>query len=110
MDWVFIEAPEFTRRVIKYGLEEELRDLEDELRRNPKAGDVDPAACGLRKVRMGDRGRGQGKRFGARVHYLFAPHRETIYLIFVYRKGVQNLLTSEQRDSLCRWVRAMKPA
>lgn len=110
MNWVFIEAPEFTRRVIKYGLEEELRDLEDELRSNPRAGDVDPAACGLRKVRMPDRGRGQGKRFGARVHYLVAPHRKTIYLVFVYRKGVQNLLTSEQRDALCRWVRAMKPA
>lgn len=110
MDWVFIEAPEFTRRGIKYGPEEELRDLEDELRSNPKAGDVDPAACGVRKVRMPHRGRGEGKRFGARVHYLVAPHGETIYLVFVYRKGVQNLLTSEQRDPLCRWVRAMKPA
>jgi hypothetical protein len=110
MDWVFIEAPEFTRRVIKYGLEEELRDLEDELRSNPRAGDVDPGACGLRKIRMGDRSRSQGKRFGARVHYLLAPHRETIYLVFIYRKDVQNLLTPEQRDALCRWVRAMKAA
>lgn len=110
MDWVFVEAPEFTRRVIKFRLEDELRELEDELRRNPCVGDVDPAACGLRKIRMRDRGRGQGKRFGARVHYLYAPHRETIYLVFIYRKNVQNLLTSEQRDALCRWVRAMKPA
>src|SRR5687768_3624929 len=110
MDWVFIEAPEFTRRVIKYGLEEELRDLEDELRSNPEAGDVDAAACGLRKIRMRDRSRGQGKRFGARVHYLLAPHRKTIYLVFMYRKDIQNLLTSEQRDALCKWVRAMKAA
>ena len=109
MEWVFVEAPEFTRRVMKFGLEEELRDLEDELKRNPTAGDVDPDACGLRKIRMRDRARGQGKRFGARVHYLFAPHLETIYLVFVYRKNVQNLLTTEQRDALCRWVRAMKP-
>lgn len=110
MRWVFVESPEFTRRVIKFGLEEELRDLEDELRRNPQAGDVDPSACGLRKIRMRDASRGQGKRFGARVHYLVAPHLETIYLVFLYRKNVQNLLTAEQRDALCRWVRAMKPA
>jgi hypothetical protein len=66
--------------------------------------------AGCERFACMDRGRGQGKRFGARVHYLFAPHRETIYLMFVYRKGVQNLLTSEQREALCRWVRAMKPA
>ena len=110
MNWLFIEAPEFTRRVMKFGLEQELRDLENELIRNPKAGDVDPTVCGLRKIRLRDRGRGQGKRSGARVHYLFAPHRETIYLVFVYRKDVQKVLTTEQRDALCRWVRAMKPA
>ena len=109
MNWLFVEAPEFTRRVVKFGLEQELRDLEEELIRNPEAGDVDPTVCGLRKIRMRDRGRSQGKRSGARVHYLFAPHRETIYLVFVYRKNVQNLLTTEQRDALCRWVRAMKP-
>ena len=110
MDWVFVESPEFTRRVTKFGLEDELRELEDELTANPKAGDVDPSACGLRKIRMRDRGRSQGKRFGARVHYLVAPHRQTIYLVFLYRKTTQNLLTPEQRDALCKWVRAMKPA
>lgn len=110
MGWVFVESPEFTRRVVKLGLEDELRELEDELRSNPKAGEVDPSACGLRKIRMRDRSRSQGKRFGARVHYLVAPQHETIYLVFIYRKDVQNLLTSEQRDALCRWVRAMKPA
>lgn len=94
---------------MKFGLEPELRELQDEIKRNPKAGDVDASACGLRKIRMRDRTRGQGKRSGARIHYLFAPHRETIYLVFIYRKDVQNLLTAEQRDALCRWVRAMKP-
>ncbi len=109
MKWVFVESPEFTRRVMKFGLEDELRELEDELSRNPNAGAVDPSACGLRKIRMRDRSRSQGKRFGARVHYLVAPHHETIYLVFIYRKDTQHLLTPEQRDALCRWVRAMRP-
>jgi hypothetical protein len=110
MQCQFVEAPEFTRRVMKFGLEGELRDLENELLQNPTVGDVDASVCGLRKIRLRDRGRGQGKRSAARVYYLFAPHRETIYLMFVYRKNVQAVLTAEQRDALCRWVRAMKPA
>src|SRR5687768_6709613 len=109
MRHVFVEAAEFTHRVVKFGLEEGLRELEAELDRNPLAGDVDPSACGLRKMRMRDRTRGQGKRFGARVYYLYAPHRQTIFLVFVYRKNIQNILTTAQRDALCRWVRAMKP-
>jgi hypothetical protein len=109
MRHVFVEAPDFADRVVKFGLEEELRELEVELDRNPLAGDVDPSACGLRKIRMRDRTRGQGKSFGARVYYLYAPHRHTIFLVFIYRKNVQNILTTAQRDTLCRWVRAMKP-
>lgn len=110
MELMFVEAPEFTRRALAFELEDELRELQDELKLNPRAGAVDASACGLRKIRMRDRSRRQGKRSGARVHYLFAPHQETIYLMFIYWKDVQDLLTPAQRDVLCRWVHAMKPA
>ena len=106
---MFVEASDFSDRVVKFGLEDELRELEAELDRNPLAGTVDASACGLRKIRMRDRNRGQGKRFGARVYYLYAPHRQTIFLVFIYRKDVQDILTAAQREALCRWVRAMRP-
>jgi hypothetical protein len=109
MRCMFVESGEFTSRAVKFGLEQELHELQMELDRNPRAGDVDPSACGLRKVRMRDRTRGQGKRYGARVYYLYAPHQQRIYLVFIYQKDVQQILTPQQRDALCRWVRAMRP-
>ena len=51
---------------------------------------------------------GRGKRGGARVHYLWVPSRELIYLVFVYSKGEAETLTKEQRTALSRVVRRIK--
>lgn len=56
---------------------------------------------------MRDRSRGQGKRFGARVHYLYLPHRETIYFLSVYAKDEQDALTPDQKKRLCAVIRLL---
>lgn len=96
----FVETTVFTKRVTALGLEESLRLLQHELLLNPEAGDVEPGTGGLRKIRMGDPGRGKGKRGGARVHYLWLKHRDRIYLIFVYGKNESATLTAEQKRKL----------
>src|SRR5947207_12555350 len=93
----FIETNVFTRRIGALGLEESLRGLQHELLDNPEAGDVEPGTAGLRKVRLGDPTRGKGKRGGARVHYLWLPHRGQIYLMFVYGKNEASTLTADQK-------------
>lgn len=102
MRCMFVEIGEFTRRVIRLGLEEDLRHLQDELNLDPRLGRVDPGTGGLRKIRMTDSPRGKGKRGGARVHYLFVPEREIIYMINVYPKDEQVTLTPEQKRILRR--------
>jgi len=77
-----------------------LRGLQLELLLNPEAGDVEPATAGLRKIRLGDPSRGKGKRGGARVHYLWLPHRGLIYLMCVYGKNEASGLTPEQKKRL----------
>jgi hypothetical protein len=104
----FVETHVFTKRIVKLGLERALRELQIELAANPKAGDVDPGTGGLRKVRVLDPGRGRGKRGGARVHYLWVPSRELIYLVFAYSKGEAATLTKDQRTALSRIVREIK--
>jgi hypothetical protein len=84
---VFVETSLFTRRIAQLGLEDALRGLQLELLENATAGDLDPGTAGLRKVRMADPTRGKGKRGGARVHYLWLPHRDVIYLLFAYSKN-----------------------
>lgn len=107
MEFLFVEILPFTRKVVKMGLEDDLRRLHDELKRNPTAGTLDPGTCGLRKVRMADAGHQRGKRSGARVHYLYVPHRDTSYLVNVYSKDQQNTLTPQQKKTLCAWILRM---
>ena len=57
---------------------------------------------------MQDAGRGQGKSFGARVHYLFLPHRHTLYLVNVYGKDEQDALSPQQKKELCDRIRPLK--
>jgi hypothetical protein len=105
---MFVELSEFTRRIVRFGLEEDLRKLQNDLEADPRAGDVDPGTCGLRKIRMTDEARGQGKRGGARVHYFFYPQRRIIYLIWIYTKAELGTLSPVQKRMLCNWVRSLK--
>jgi hypothetical protein len=107
MQCMFVEVSAFTRKVIRLGLEEDLRELQFLLESNPKAGDLDPGTCGLRKVRMTDRAHGRGKRAGARVHYFYYPKRRVIYLLWIYTKAEQATLSAEQKRMLCNWVRSL---
>jgi len=104
MRYMFVEMTAFTRRIVQLDLEEDLRQLQVDLESNPVAGRLDPGTCGLRKVRMTDSTRSQGKSFGARVHYLVVPQTEWIYLLHVYPKHEQDTLTPEQKKLLCRLV------
>jgi hypothetical protein len=61
-------------------------------------------------VRMGDPQRGQGKRGGARVHYLWLPHVRRIYLMYVYGKQEAATLTMPQKRALAQVVQAIKTA
>ena len=104
----FVEATAFTKRISALGLEASLRGLQLELLENPEAGDVEPGTAGLRKIRLGDPTRGKGKRGGARVHYLWLPHRGLIYLMYVYGKNEASGLTPEQKKQLREIVLQIK--
>jgi hypothetical protein len=90
------------------GLEDDLRALQIELRRDPEKGRVEPGTGGLRKVRMAYSKRQRGKRGGARVHYLYRPRRALIYLIFVYAKNESEKLSHEQKKALRSVVERIK--
>jgi hypothetical protein len=104
----FVETNIFTKRLSALGLEGSLRRLQLELLDNPEAGDVEAGTAGLRKIRLGDPTRGKGKRGGARVHYLWLPHRSRIYLMFVYGKNDASTLTAGQKKTLRAVVAQIK--
>jgi len=104
----FVETNVFTRRVVALGLEEPLRELQLHLLHDPEAGALDPGTGGLRKIRIGDPGRGKGKRSGARVHYLWLPAPSLVYLLYVYSKDEADSLTAKQKHQLRTVVDAIR--
>lgn len=105
---LFVETQVFTRRILSLGLEEDLRALQSVLAEHPLSGSLDPGTGGLRKVRIAAERRNKGKRSGARVHYLYLPAHDVIYLLFVYGKDEQATLDSRQKRQLAEVARQIK--
>ena len=100
----FIETPLFTRCITELLSDDDYRELQEELIRNPKAGDVIPGGDGLRKFRW--RMAGRGKRGGIRViYYCWSKGRLVMY--HAYDKTKQGDLTSDQLSRLRSLVRAL---
>lgn len=102
----FVETAVFTRRLQHLGLEEDLRGIQETLLANPDAGVLDPGTGGLRKLRVG--ARGKGKRGGARMHYLWLAGPGVVYLAFIYGKDELGTLTPKQKERLKAAADALK--
>lgn len=109
MNRTFIEVPMFTKKWHELGLtDEELRNLENVLLENPKAGDAIHGTGGLRKIRVSMESKGKGKRGGARVIYVDIEVKETIYFINVYTKNEKDDLTEDEKKAFKTMVKILK--
>lgn len=86
----FIETPVFTEDVLELLADEEYRGLQLALLLRPEQGSVIPGTGGLRKLRW--RAKGRGKRGGARVVYFWIPSEDTIFMLLLYEKSIQEEL------------------
>jgi hypothetical protein len=102
----FIETPTFTRLIGDVIGDDEYADFQRELARNPKQGDLLEGCGGVRKARMG--ARGKGKSGGARVIYLFLQHRDRIYLLYLFTKGDAANLSAEGKKKMRELAQAIR--
>lgn len=100
MKATFVELPLFQRLRDEYFDDESFKDLQNELMKNPEAGDVIQGTGGLRKVRYGDERRGKGKRGGLRIIYFWKDADDQFWLFTVYDKDQADDLTPDQRKAL----------
>ena len=99
----FVMLPEFDRQWLKMGLgDDELRQLQETLLQNPKAGDVIRGTKGLRKIRIAFQG--QGKSGSGRVAYVDFAVYEMVYLITAYSKNEKDNLTKAERNAIARMI------
>jgi hypothetical protein len=103
----FVMMPEFDRQWGRLGLgDEELRQLQEELLENPKAGVVLRGTGGLRKYRIAFPGR--GKSGGGRVAYVDFTVHEIIYLITAYPKSEKDNLTDKERNEIAKVIAVLE--
>lgn len=83
-----------------------LRELEQELLKNPQAGDVIEGTGGARKLRI--KLENHGKSGGAKVIYLDVFEKEKLYFLFAYPKNVQENLTANQKKAIRNIIEEIK--
>ncbi|EAT3904842.1 type II toxin-antitoxin system RelE/ParE family toxin [Salmonella enterica] len=95
---IFIETEIFTEDVKNLLDDDEYHRLQFFLVIQPDSGDLIQDAGGLRKVRWGVRGR--GKRSGIRIIYFYRVSRSEIRLLLIYKKGIKDDLTAQEKAVL----------
>lgn len=103
----FIEVPLFSRRWKEIGLgEEELRELQIMLLKDPESGPVMEGTGGIRKVRFPIKNK--GKSGSVRVCYTDFAEYEVTYLITAFEKKVQENLSKEEKNVLKKLVKSLR--
>lgn len=95
---IFIETPIFTEDVIELLPDDEYAKFQKHLADNPLIGEVIQQTGGLRKVRWS--AQGKGKRGGVRIIYYYLTSASQIRLLLIYKKGIQDDLTTDQKKML----------
>lgn len=95
---VFFETPIFTRRLTELLNDDEYKEMQQFLVRNPGRGKIIQGSGGIRKLKWLLEGR--GKKGGMRVIYYWQVSQNQIFMLFIYPKNVQDDLTKEQLKRL----------
>ncbi|EOC1340306.1 type II toxin-antitoxin system RelE/ParE family toxin [Cronobacter dublinensis] len=102
---LFIETEIFTRAVTALLSDDEYGEFQRFLATQPCSGDVIPEIGGLRKARW--QANGRGKRGGVRVIYFYRSQTDEIRLLLIYRKGIKDALSPQEKTVLrmlnARW-------
>jgi len=98
MDAIFKEMPAFDRNREGYLSDDDYRELQEALLKNPKVGAVIQGTAGLRKVRWADPSRRKGKRGGLRVIYYWYIAEHQFLMFTLYNKDELADLTKEQKE------------
>jgi Protein of unknown function (DUF1044). len=95
---LIIETPVFTKRVLEIFSDDEYKEFQYFITKNPDAGDIIPGSNGLRKLRWSIPGK--GKRGGTRLIYYWLKPRDTVLLLFIFKKNERSDITKDQLKTL----------
>ena len=85
MKRTFIEATDFKEKIENLDEENLLQTIQNEILKDPETGVLVKGTGGIRKFRVG--AKGKGKSGGIRIFYLDLPTKEKCYLLFILEKS-----------------------
>ena len=104
MNLTFVEMTVFEKYRADYLSDDEYRELQGALLKDPEAGDLIKGTGGLRKVRHG--AKGKGKSGGVRVIYYHFDGGNQIWLFLIYGKDEMANMTSDQKKVFSKALEA----
>ncbi|MBK5186795.1 MAG: type II toxin-antitoxin system RelE/ParE family toxin [Gemmatimonadaceae bacterium] len=102
MRLTFVETPLFTSHARGIVNDLELFAVQEELLRDPDAGDLVAGTGGVRKIRVAIGGK--GKRGGARVLYHYSRPAATVFLLLAYAKNETGNLSPAGKKRLKKLI------
>lgn len=106
MKRLFIEAEYFKKKITELEESGLLRRIQNEILKNPEVGTLVKNTGGIRKFRVGTKGK--GKSGGLRIFYLDLPLKEKCYLLFILEKSEAENINAEEKQELKALVEILK--
>lgn len=106
MKRTFVETNDFKKKI--EGLKDEnlLQAVQNEILKDPETGVLVKGTGGIRKFRVG--AKGKGKSGGIRVFYLDAPAKEKCYLLYILEKSESENISAEEKKGLTDLAQKLK--
>ncbi len=103
MEIIFIETPEFIKKIDKIASIEEFYGLQDELIADPQMGKIEKGTGGARKIRLkiGE----HGKSGGARIIYYYFDLQGEIWFLDAYLKKEKASLNGAEKKKLYNFIK-----
>jgi len=106
MKRTFVEAEDFKEKIENLDEQGLLQTIQNEILKDPEAGVLVKGTGGIRKFRVG--ARGKGKSGGIRVFYLDLPTKEKCYLLFILEKSEAENISAEEKKELKEFAQLLK--
>ena len=109
----FVEAPVFVEQLAELagkGEIELLYAIQNDLLLDPQRGDLIKGFGGVRKARVADPQKQEGKRGGFRYLYIYFAWHGRIHLLYIYSKREQSDLSNIERKQIATLVNILKKA
>ncbi len=103
MEIIFIETPDFVKKIEKIASPEEFYQLQDELLIDPEKGKIEKGTGGARKIRLKFGSR--GKSGGARVIYYYVDLRGEVWFLDAYLKNEKERISEEEKKKLYIFIK-----